>query len=175
MLSRMREIVSFPQPLTFDDLWVLVVRSRVRYGGEWLQSFLWEYRLNAWLVSLKDGRACRTCGKRISAYEHPGKVYCCNACKLKGHRARTAGKLTPFLESVDEAQKRIEQLDAKLDECRGAFREDRFRGTVLPPDLSKLDHLPVLPGRCGRCSRGTSDCHHTGHVCLFSGTASDLT
>ena len=173
LLIRLRELSSFPTPLSFEDLWALIVRSRIREGDDWLRSFLWEYRLLSWLVSLQSTRSCLCCGYGISPYEHPGKVYCSNACKLKGHRARKANKRTPFGEAIDAARARLAGLEFELHECKQAMHEDRLRGTVLPPDFSKLDNLPTLPQRCGRCSRGRADCHHTGHVCLFAGTASE--
>ena len=173
ILVRLRELAFFPTPLSFRDLWMLVVRSRIREGDDWLRGYLWEYRSLSWVVSLEQSRSCRCCGSALSNHEHPGKVYCSNACKLKSHRAKKAGKKTPFGHAVNEARKRLTVLELELEDCYESFPEDRLRGTVLPPDFSRFDHVPALPQRCGRCSGGRTDCRHTGHVCLFAATASE--
>ena len=149
------------------DLWVLLVRSQLWERDGWLSRWLWRYRW-AWGISKAD-RHCVTCGASMRGWMRADVRYCGNACRQKAKRCRDKGVETPFGELRAAAQLELQRLREDLSSFHEWSRE-HAGASISPPDLLSIDHLPKVPGRCGRGCRGQGCLLTQGGPCLFVGT-----
>lgn len=150
-----------------DDLWVLLSKAQVVHSLEWLSGWLWDYRV-ADVLSRLTGH-CLSCGDDLND-PVARRSFCSDACRAKAFRDRRVSGGARLEQEVAAAGRRLEALREELDSFRRWYR--RVSGMqIMPPDLLRVQHLPKLPGRCGRgCSRGVGCAHTGGAACLFAGT-----
>jgi hypothetical protein len=154
--------------LPVSDLWVLMARSQLWEADGWLSRWLWVHRWASFLAQAEGYCAC--CGRALSGWARGDAVYCGAPCRQRAHRRRAKGELTSFGQAVAAAVEDLRQLEADLVGFRAWYRKNRS-ATIMPPDLLRIEHLPRLPGRCGRgCGRGTGCSHTDGGPCLFANT-----
>lgn len=149
------------------DLWVLLSKAQVVHSLDWLSGWLWEYRV-ADALSRLTGH-CLSCGESLGDAV-ARRSFCSDACRAKAFRDRKVNGGALLEKEVASAACRLEALQAELEWFRRWYR--RVSGMqIMPPDLLRVQHLPKLPGRCGRgCSRGVGCTHTGGSACLFAGT-----
>jgi len=154
-----------------DDLWVLLCKAQVVHSLEWLSGWLWEYRV-ADALSRLTGH-CLSCGEDLKDAV-ARRSFCSDACRAKAFRDRRVNGGACLELEVSAAGRRLEELQVELESFRRWHR--RVSGMqIIPPDLLRVQHLPKLPGRCGRgCSRGVGCGHTGGAACLFAGTRGGL-
>jgi len=167
--KRLAELGEFSLEMEPQDLWVLIARAQLVEGGSsWLSKWLWDYRYCKWVVSLED-RSCMACGASLR-FRRGDARFCDEACAQQARRARNRNPphRTTHKRRIDKAASQLEEMESEL----FSFREWHRRTTafVLPPDLLSIDHLPVVPKRCGGGCTPSSVCTHTGGVCFFAGT-----
>ena len=162
--------VALYQPtIPVGDLWVLFARAQLVHDLCWLSRQLWEVRVASWLTSEAAGEHCSTCGALLGG-GRSDRSYCGSACRMRASRIRSKGGLTPMEGAVSDAEARMREWSADL-EGWGRWYRRQGGAQILPPDLLQVQHLPRLPGRCGRgCSRGVGCSHTDGHACLYAAT-----
>jgi hypothetical protein len=152
------------------DLWVLIARSQIWEREGWLSEWLWRYRWATGVLSLEGH--CEGCGVQLGDWGRSDARFCGAGCRQKAHRSRKGGAPTPWEAARRDAAADLKVLEGELRSYRSWYDEKRS-AFIVPPDLLRIDHLPRLPGRCGRgCSQGASCRHTDGGPCLFGSTCS---
>jgi hypothetical protein len=175
---RVEEMAGTRSPLDWPRAWALLARSETRRDFAWGHRVLWTFRYWSWVRALgADPRTCRVCAARIvgrldaEGVEHvdPRSRYCTPACRKRALRHRQSGEPTPLDELLAVAAVRLAEIDRELaDAQRWVERAKERRLRVPPPDLSRYENLPVVPGRCGRCDTGAGCDHTGGGACLHA-------
>lgn len=172
--GRLSELATYRQPgADWKDVWALIVEGQRKHTSAWIEEKLWTWKMANWILSIRDDAAtCRTCGGRI-----PGPTalsrYCSTGCRKSAHRCRIAQKPTAFGVQVDKAIADLKEVDLEISRAHRTLRrlQRASHAFTFPPDLTRLDHLPILPQRCGAGCERNSACSHTeGSVCLFAAT-----
>jgi hypothetical protein len=154
-----------------EDLWPLLVRAQVVESVDWLSGWLWRYRVASFVSSLSGH--CLSCGSLLDSTV-ARRSFCSDACRAQAFRDRRVIGGSRLELAIRSAQADLDQIMSQLDEYRVWYRSLPFHFQVVPPDLLRVQHLPKLPGRCGRGCSGTVGCAHTeGAACLFAGTGGD--
>ena len=166
-----RRIAMTPSSIPISDLWLLIAYSLTRQSLSWLSEYLWDIRVSQYVSSdVAMRRHCKTCGCLLHPAGRSDRLYCRTACRLKAHRLSRKGELSVFQQAREDAVRHLSVVDDELSRWRRWYHRNMSL-QILPPDLLRVDHLPVLPGRCGRgCHRGVGCSHTDGSACLFSGT-----
>ena len=169
--TRLNELAVFRPTTEWADVWALMVRGQRVRSLQWIEEQLWQWKFAAWVLLLDaDPTTCRSCGGRIDK-AHALSRYCQTACRKVAFRRRKAGDFTPFESLVAEARQSLKQVRHEIQLAHRGLRRLGKGAFTFPPDLTRLDHLPKIPPRCGAgCERG-SECTHTQKgVCLFAAT-----
>lgn len=174
---RMGEVGSYhATELVWDEVWALIAYGYRRESPEWTQQVLWDLRLWSWVASLEgDHGTCQCCGARI---DKPllRRTHCSSACRKVACRCRAHDppESTPFGAVVEEAKRHLRRIRHLVTEAqRWLRRAEKLHQTFLtiPPDWSRIDHLPMLPRPCGKCDHSAEHrCRHTGGICLYAQT-----
>ena len=172
--DRLEELAVFrPEGAEWADVWALIVQGQRRHTLTWTQEHLWTWKLASWLIEIDASpTTCRMCGGRIEDGTALSR-YCCPACRKAAYRRRNAGQPTPFAERVAVARADLRRVRTEIEAGHRTIRrlQQMQCAFTFPPDLARLDHLPVLPRRCGCGCHRDSQCTHTGGgICLFAAT-----
>jgi len=152
-----------------SDLWILFVRSQVVESSGWLSSWLWRFRRASWMTSDKIRQHCLACGAKLSS-DSSKASYCSSKCRVRGFRSRKDSGFDPLEIESNYFKNDMESMVGEMDGFNKWYRKMRSM-QVSPPDLLRVQHLPRMPARCGRCADHTPSCAHTdGSSCLYSST-----
>lgn len=163
------ESYSIPQ----SDLWVLFVRSQVVESVDWLSSWLWGFRRASWMTSDKVRQHCLACGVRLTS-DSSKASYCSSKCRVRGFRFRRDHGFDPLDIEVNNFKFEMNSIQEEMAGFNRWYRKMRSM-QVSPPDLLRVQHLPRMPVRCGRCVDSTPSCAHTdGSSCLYSSTCGGI-
>lgn len=170
--SRLHGLAGFSAPdIHWRDVWVIIARGERAKGRDWAQGLLWSLKRHAWIIALdNESTTCRACGGKIQA-THALARYCSTACRKVAFRRRDKGTPTDWQQTVAEANEALAAWRREVGLAQRAMRRWQRTGPplIMPPDLTRYDHLPVLPERCQTICGGA--CPHTdGGACLYAAT-----
>jgi hypothetical protein len=174
-VQRLGELAHYrPQGVVWDtEIWPMMARAEVAKGTRWLQDKLWDLKFASWIIHIDTKPdTCRACGAKIEG-AHELSRYCSTACRKVAYRRRAANKPTDWEATVATANETLGVVRETMRHANRWWKHQHQRGqppAIAPPDLTRIDHLPYTPGRCGQGCDATSTCSHTGGICLFTGT-----
>lgn len=174
-----------PTGLAWDrDVWPLMAYAERTKGTVWLQEHLWRLKFASWILHLDQQRpqghqdsrgrlTCNACGAKIPE-AHRLSRYCTTACRKVAHRRRQTGEPTEWEAQVARATTDLAHVKNQMRRAHRWWKNQHRGGeppAVSPPDLTRIDHLPWTPRRCGGGCTATAVCIHTKALCLFTATA----
>lgn len=188
--TRMGELGLYrPTGIAWDkQLWPLMALAERTKGTRWLQEQLWELKFASWILHLDQQRpaghkpgdtgrlTCNACGARIDN-AHRLSRYCSVACRKVAHRRRQAGQPTDWEAQVEQAASTLAAIRREMSKAHRWWKHQHQRGqppAIPPPNLTRVDHLPWTPPRCGNGCTATSKCAHTKATCLFAATGTTV-
>lgn len=159
------------------ELWPMMARAERQRGNIWLAKQLWTLKFHAWILYVnQQPETCRTCGGRIDG-GHKLSRYCTTACRKVAHRRRKGDQSTEWAQRVMQSRTKLAEVRSEMARARRWYKNNHVRGeppAINPPNLTRIDHLPWLPARCGEGCRSNSVCTITKAACLYAASGVDL-